>query len=91
MSLLIPYLVVASDFCDRALLKHMRREPQCLIRHVTKVPSSVRLLNGWENVIRQRLMVAHAVASESYNKQDCLHGIELVQGSKGAPIYDISD
>jgi uncharacterized protein len=32
-----------------------------------------------------------AVSSESYyNRQDCLHGIELVQGSKGAPIYDIS-
>jgi uncharacterized protein YegP (UPF0339 family) len=32
-----------------------------------------------------------AVSSESYyNKQDCLHGIELVQGSSGAPIYDLS-
>lgn len=42
---------------------------------------------------RWRLLAANnriiATSGESYwNKQDCLHAIDLVKGSSAAPVYD---
>ncbi len=42
---------------------------------------------------RWRLLAAnHKIIADSgesyYNKADCLHGIELVKASAGAPVYE---
>ena len=45
--------------------------------------------NLWRWTLYANNGKAIAVSSESYhNKSDCLHGINLVKGSRTAPVYE---